>query len=146
MNKHNDKLITFFDILLDDEDHDTPQIIKDLKLSGINYDRILMECNNLIKSAERTKKLNWLSDARKTREEVDDILKKQAQWIKSKYHDAKDLVQAIHAGSFGSILQERANAFFRNQDFKEMSDADLISFIEDCRLLEVLSKDDQEDE
>ncbi|MBI2336510.1 MAG: hypothetical protein HYU97_07090 [Deltaproteobacteria bacterium] len=144
MNKHQDKLTTFFDILFDSKDVDIPEIIKDLKNSDISYDRIEAGLDSLLEKARLKKKRSWLIDAQKTRTEVSEILHKQSQWVQSKYNSARELAQAIHAGTFGTLLQGRANAFFRNQDFKKMSETDLISFIEDCQLLEALSQKNEE--
>lgn len=51
MNKHQDKLTTFFNILFDKNDVDIPEIIKDLKNSGIDYDLIEAGLDSLLEEA-----------------------------------------------------------------------------------------------
>ncbi len=145
-DKKKDKLDNFFDALHDDIGASIEEIQKDIENTGINMSKIESAVADLVADANRAKKLNWLALAKKKRAAISNLFDKNSQEMKAKFKDARDLVNAIKTGQFGVPLQERANAFFRNQDFDTISDGDLVSFVEDCQLLEELAQNDMEDE
>lgn len=121
------------------------QDIRDeLSTNGIDSARVLGRVMSLLKEPAKSapKKPAWLDSARATRARIEGKFNEQRAELRRKYGSPQDLVAAIRSGAFGSVHQQKANAFFRNQDFKSLSDQDLLSFIEDCELLGALSKKD----
>lgn len=140
MNKQEkDKLTKFFDALFIDEEMDVSEIRKELESSGIDLSGIESAVKDLLMRERRSQNLSWLTEAQRMRSKINEAYENLSQKIKSRYKDARELVEAIRTGKLGFPLQEKASAFFRNQDFKKMSDADLVSFLEDCEVLDSLS-------
>ncbi|MGE4131425.1 MAG: hypothetical protein AB7F86_07285 [Bdellovibrionales bacterium] len=103
--------------------------------NGIDFKRVVTRVDALLKSSAKKKPLAWLDAARKKHAEVEQKFNEQRDKLKRKFASPRELVEAIRSGAFGESHQSTANAFFRNQDFKSLTDRDLISFIEDCELL-----------
>lgn len=142
MNDKKQDLDKFFEHLYTPDEKETiDDIHAELSDNGIDAKRVVNRVEALIKQSMANKVPAWADRARKKHEAIEEKFNEQKSRLQKKYRSAKELVAAIQSGEFGSQYQSRANAFFRNQNFKSLSDKDLQSFIEDCELLSSLAKD-----
>lgn len=143
-NKKSDLDKLFHHLFTPDKLDSSKDIRDELSANGIDSARLLGRVISLLKEPARRSsgKPAWLDSARATREKIEKKFDEQRDNLRKKFGTPEELVSAIRSGAFGSIYQEKANAFFRNQDFKSLTDKDLLSFIEDCELLNALNKKD----
>lgn len=135
----------FIDHLYTPDELESIEDIKDeLKANSIDSDRVLKKTLALFHKSSEPKKPAWLESMREKHQKIEQKFSKQRESLKKRYGTPQELVAAIRSGAFGETYQKQANAYFRNQDFKTLSDKDLISFIEDCELLSILNGNDNE--
>lgn len=140
MKKNKSNMERFIDHLYTpDVLENTKDIQDELLANGIDSKIILDKVNGLFARSTVAEKPKWLDSARKRYSNIEKIFSERSNDLRNKYPSPKALVEAIKTGEFGAGYQARANAFFRNQDFSELSDDDLTSFIEDCNLLDALN-------
>src|SRR4051812_18338139 len=135
--KKTDALDQFLGFLYPNDESD-PQVMKeDLEAQGINTYALSVSVDLILSRAAQP---TWLERAREKRRAFEASLKEQSQEIKSRFADARELVEAMLNGSLGVSMQSQAQVFFRNKELKDLSDRDLQSLVEDLKLIELLEK------
>lgn len=139
----------FFEFLLNDPTEGLGEAMVDLQMLGVDLNRIQVGAELLRKKftcesyqSNESQELHddWITQGRETREKVERVFRRNQKQLWEKYHSPQNLAFAIKRGEFGDEFQKRVSAFFRNQNFENLSDQDLSSFIEDCQLLGVWKK------
>lgn len=133
----------FFEFLLNDPTESLGEVMVDLQTLGVDLNRIQVEVESLRKQSMEESSKEWIARARATRKELERVFLRNQKQLWEKYHSPENLALALKRGQFGDEFQKRVSAYFRNQNFENLSDRDISSFIEDCQLLEVWKKREQ---
>lgn len=115
---------------------------RDLEACGVNVERIEARVAELVEETARAARLGWIERARDKQARFEERLRLKREELGRRFGDTKSLVQAMLGGELGPTVQAQAGVFFRNRKTDSVTENDLVSFIEDCKLLE----DEPEDE
>lgn len=132
----------FFDFIYNSDAESTGELRRDLEGCGVDVARIENDALRIVSRAARQHRLGWLERAREKQKQFDERLKKKKNELAAAFGSSKELLAAMINGELGPMAQSQARIFFRNQTEETISENDLLSLIEDCKLLE----DENEDE
>lgn len=109
---------------------------KDLEACGINVSRVEAKVAEIVEGAARAARLGWIDRAREKQACFEERLRLKREELARRFSGTKELVAAMMNGELGPVAQAQARVFFRNKNAESVSEQDLVSFIEDCKLLE----------
>lgn len=126
----------FLEFLYDPPEGSLSDDRKDLEACGINVLRVETQVAELVETAARSARLGWIERARARQARFEERVRLKREELARAFGDTKELVTAMMNGELGALTQAQASVFFRNKSADSVSEQDLVSFIEDCKLLE----------